>query len=396
MNPQENLKTKVAIIGGGPAGLFLSQLLHLHDIESVILERRSREYVLGRIRAGVLEQGTVDLMRRAGIGERIEREGMIHEGVGIAFENALHHIDLMGLTGGKVVTVYGQTEITQDLYQARDAMDGKIFHEVHEVTLHQLDSAMPYVTFVKDEQPYRIDCDFVAGCDGFHGVSRKSIPQDELTEYHMSYPFGWLGILAETPPTSGEVVYASHERGFSLCSMRNSMLSRYYIQVSLEDQLKDWSDERFWGEFKMRLPDQVSDNLITGSSVEKSIAPLRAFVADNLNYGRLFLAGDAGHIVPPTGAKGLNLAASDVHYLSGALIDYYQSGQEQGLYSYSERALDRIWKSVRFSMWCTLMLHTFPEHTPFERRIQKADLQYLIDSPSAQKMFAENYIGLPY
>lgn len=396
MNSQENLKTKVAIIGGGPAGLFLSQLLHLHDIESVILERRSREYVLCRIRAGVLEQGTVDLMRRAGIGERIEREGMIHEGVGIAFENALHHIDLMSLTGGKVVTVYGQTEITQDLYQARDSMDGMIFHEVNEVTLHQLDSAMPYVTFFKDEQSYRIDCDFVAGCDGFHGVSRKSIPQDELTEYHMSYPFGWLGILAETPPVSDKVVYASHERGFSLCSMRNSMLSRYYIQVSLEDQLKDWSDERFWGEFKTRLPAQVSDNLITGSSVEKSIAPLRAFVADNLNYGRLFLAGDAGHIVPPTGAKGLNLAASDVHYLSKALIDFYQSGQEQGLYGYSERALNRIWKSVRFSMWCTSMLHTFSEHTPFERRIQKADLQYLIDSPSAQKMFAENYIGLPY
>ncbi|MGI9316977.1 MAG: 4-hydroxybenzoate 3-monooxygenase [bacterium] len=390
------MTTKIAIIGGGPAGLFLSQLLHLQNIDSVILERRSREYVLGRIRAGVLEQGTVDLMRRAGVGDRIEKEGMVHSGIGIAFDNAVHHIDLMELTGGSGVTVYGQTEITHDLYAARDAMDGIIIDQAEDVELHDIDSDSPYVTYTKEGEIHRIDCDFIAGCDGFHGVSRKSIPEQFITEYHMAYPFGWLGVLSETPPASDEVIYAHHDRGFALCSMRNKMLSRYYIQVDLDQQPEDWSDEQFWDEFKLRLPDRVSESMITGSSIEKSIAPLRAFVADNLNYGRLFLAGDAGHIVPPTGAKGLNLAASDVHYLSQAFIEYYRSGGERDLGKYSERALDRIWKCVRFSMWCTLMLHTFQEHTPFERRIQKADLQYLLDSRAAQKMFAENYIGLPY
>ena len=392
----ESIKTKVVIIGGGPAGLFLSQLLHINDIDSVILERRSRDYVLGRIRAGVLEQGTVELMKRAGIGDRIGREGMVHKGIGIAFDNAVHDIDVVGPTGGGVVTVYGQTEITHDLYEARDAMNGVIIDQAGEVTLHDIESDEPFVTYTKDGHKFRIECDFVAGCDGFHGVSRNSIPDHQRKEYHLSYPFGWLGILSETPPVSKEVVYVSHDRGFALCSMRNANLSRYYIQVPLEERQDDWPDERFWEEFRLRIPDQLADRLVTGPSIEKSIAPLRAFVADNLSCGRLFLAGDAGHIVPPTGAKGLNLAASDVHYLSSALIEYYNSGQESNLQTYSERALRRIWKAVRFSMWCTMMLHTFPQHSPFERRIQKADLQYLVDSDAAQKVFAENYIGLPY
>ena len=390
------MKTKVAIIGGGPAGLFLSQLLHLHDIDNVILEQRSRDYVLGRIRAGVLEEGTVRLMHRAGIGQRIDREGLIHEGIGISINGDLHRIDVLGLTGGKVVTVYGQTEITKDLYDARDAMGGQIIHEARNVTPHDIESDAPYLTYEKDGHAHRLDCDFIAGCDGFHGVSRASFPRHRLTEYLLSYPFGWLGVLSETPPVSDEVIYAGHQRGFALCSMRNNMLSRYYIQVPIDEKVDEWSDQRFWDEFKLRLPAEVSGRLVTGPSIEKSIAPLRAFVADNLNHGRLFLAGDAGHIVPPTGAKGLNLAASDIHYLSNAFIDYYNSDDEQGLKSYSDKALDRIWKTVRFSMWCTRMLHHFPENTPFENRIQQADLHYLVSSKAAMTSFAENYVGLPY
>lgn len=390
------MRTQVAIIGGGPAGLFLSQLLHLRGIESVILERRSREYVLARIRAGVLEQGTVEVMRRAGIGKRVEQQGMIHEGIGIAFDDHLHRIDVAGLTGGRVVTVYGQTEITRDLYEARDAMGGQIIDCAEDVELHDIRRDRPYVTFTKNGEPQRLECDFIAGCDGFHGVSRQTIPRDQITQFHMTYPFGWLGILSETPPVSDEVIYASHSRGFSLCSMRHANLSRYYIQVAMDDQVDNWSDQQFWDAFKSRLPTSVADKLVTGPSIEKSIAPLRAFVADSLNYGRLFLAGDAGHIVPPTGAKGLNLAVSDIHYLSNALIEYYGSGSEQGLQQYSERALDRIWKTVRFSVRCTGMLHTFPEHSAFERRIQHADLAYLMASKPARQSFAESYVGLPF
>ena len=376
--------------------MFLSQLLDLSGIDNVVLERRCRDYVLGRIRAGVLEQGTVDMMHRAGIGQRIAQEGFVHGGIGIAFENTLHDIDVKTLTDGQVVTVYGQTEITRDLYAAREASNGAIIDEATDVRLFDPDSTSPSVSYKKDGREHRIECDFIAGCDGFHGICRKSIPSDALTEFHMTFPFGWLGILSETPPVTDEVVYASHPRGFALCSMRNAMLSRYYIQVDEGDSVDDWSDEAFWEEFKRRLPESIAGKLVTGPSIEKSIAPLRAFVADTLRYGRLFLAGDAGHIVPPTGAKGLNLAVSDIHYLSTALIDYYHRGDENGLTSYSTTALDRIWKTVRFSLNCTHLLHRFAEHTPFESRIQQADIRYLLSSTAARKSFAENYVGLPY
>jgi len=390
------MKTRVAIIGGGPAGLFLSQLLDLAQIDNVVLEKHRREYVLGRIRAGVLEQGTVDLMHRAGIGERISRDGMVHEGIGIAINGDLHRINVAELSGGKVVTVYGQTEITHDLYQARDSMNGNIIHQAEDVRLHDIDSNRPHLTYVKNGETQRLDCEFIAGCDGFHGVSRPSIPESHQNEYLLDYPFGWLGVLTETPPVSNEVVYAYHDNGFALCSMRNSMLSRYYIQLPIDEKVEDWPDDRFWNEFKQRIPEALSQDLVTGSSIEKSIAPLRAFVSDTIHYGRLFLAGDAGHIVPPTGAKGLNLAASDIHYLSSAFIDYYRNNDETGLKHYSAKALDRIWKSMRFSTWCTRALHRFPENSDFENRIQMTDLKYLVSSDAAMLSFAENYVGLPY
>ena len=390
------MKTQVAIIGGGPAGLFLAQLLALADIDNVVLERQSRDYVLGRIRAGVLEQGTVEMMHRAGIGERVAREGMVHKGIDISINGELHHIDVEALSAGKVVTIYGQTEITRDLYQARDAMNGRIIHEAKDVALHDIESEAPYVTFNHGGEKTRLDCDFIAGCDGFHGISRASIPSESLTEHLLDYPFGWLGILTETPPVSDEVIYAYHDRGFALCSMRNPMLSRYYIQLPIGEKVDNWSDERFWTEFKQRIPLDIAARLVTGVSLEKSIAPLRAFVSDTIRYGRLFLAGDAGHIVPPTGAKGLNLAAADIHYLSSGLIDYYRAGDEAGLNNYSAQALDRIWKTVRFSLWCTRLLHRFPQQSEFENRIQMADLNYLVSSRAAKQSFAENYVGLPY
>ncbi len=390
------MRTQVAIIGGGPAGLLLSQILHRAGIETVILERRTREYVLGRIRAGVLEQGLTDQLRQAGVGERLDREGDVHEGIGLAFGGRHLRIELAGLTGGKVVTVYGQTEVTRDLYDARDAMGGVVIHEAENVTPHGLEDDLPWVTWEQGGQQHRLDCDFIAGCDGFHGVSRQSIPAKHRREFEKIYPFGWLGVLSRTPPVDDELIYANHDRGFALCSMRSATLSRYYVQCPLEDTPEDWPDDRFWDELKSRLPENVSAILASGPSIEKSIAPLRSFVCEPMRYGRLFLAGDAAHIVPPTGAKGLNLAASDVYYLSRALIAHYKTGLDAGLEAYSDLALARVWKSQRFSWFMTGLLHRFEDEDGFDRRIQRADLGYLASSPAAQKSLAENYVGLPY
>lgn len=390
------MKTQVAIIGAGPSGLLLSQLLHRQGIDTVVLERQTREYVLGRIRAGVLEQGMVDMMREAGVAERMDQEGLIHDGFDIVFDGERHRIDLKGLTGGDTVMVYGQTEVTRDLFDARDAMGGSIITEADQVTPHDVDSDAPYVTYVKDGQEQRIDCDYIAGCDGFHGVSRKTIPADVLREYERVYPFGWLGLLSDTPPVSDELVYVNSERGFALCSMRSPTRSRYYIQCTLAEKVEEWSDERFWEELKRRLPQDLADKLVTGPSIEKSIAPLRSFVSEPMRYGKLFLAGDAAHIVPPTGAKGLNLAASDIYFLSRGLIDFYKNGDQGGLDSYSEKALRRIWKAERFSWSMTMLLHRFPDDTPFDQRVQRAELQYLFDSKAAQTAIAENYVGLPF
>ncbi len=390
------MKTQVVIIGAGPSGLLLSQLLHRQGIETVVLERRSREYVLGRIRAGVLEQGFVDLMREAEVAQRMDREGLVHTGFDIAFEDRRHRIDLTGLTGGASVMVYGQTEVTYDLFAARDAMGGIVITEAEDVMPHDVDGDAPYVTFHKDGQQQRIDCDFVAGCDGFHGVSRSLIPADVLKTFERVYPFGWLGLLSDTPPVSHELIYINHQRGFALCSQRSTTRSRYYLQCYSDEDVNDWSDERFWEELKQRLPADAAASLVTGPSLEKSIAPLRSFVAEPLRYGRLFLAGDAAHIVPPTGAKGLNLAASDIYFLSRGFIDYYKRNSETGLNDYSAKALRRIWKAERFSWWMTMLLHRFPDDSPFDRRIQRAELEYLFSSRAALTSLAENYVGLPF
>lgn len=390
------MRTDVVIVGGGPSGLLLSQLLHLKGIDTVVLERKSRDYVLGRIRAGVLEQGMVDLLREAQVSNRMDREGLVHAGFDIAYGGKLHHVDLDGLTGGKTVMVYGQTEVTHDLYDARDAMGGKVVHEAENVALHELTSEQPHVTYEKNGESHRIDCDFVAGCDGFHGVSRKSIPADVLKEYELVYPFGWMGLLADVPPISDELIYANHERGFALCSMRSMTRSRYYVQCTLAEHVEEWPDDRFWEELSKRLPEEVLPSLTTGPSIEKSIAPLRSFIAEPMRYGRLFLAGDAAHIVPPTGAKGLNLAASDIYYLSHALIDFYKKNDDAGLEAYSERALSRVWKAERFSWTMTKLLHTFPEDGEFGAKMQRAELDYLFSSKAAMTSLAENYVGLPY
>ncbi|MPZ12309.1 MAG: 4-hydroxybenzoate 3-monooxygenase [Kiloniellaceae bacterium] len=390
------MRTQVGIIGGGPAGLLLSQLLHLAGVSTVVLERRSRDHVLGRIRAGVLEQGFQNLMRRAEVAGRMERDGQVHSGVNIAYQEDRLRIDLEGLTGGKTVMVYGQTEVTRDLYAARDALDGMVIDEAADVTPHDLESDSPYLTFEKDGAAERLDCDFVIGCDGSHGISRTAIPADRLQTFERVYPFGWLGVLSATPPVNDELIYARHDLGFALCSLRGPGLSRYYVQCRADENPQHWSDERFWTRLKTQLPAEVAARLVTGASIEKSVAPLRSFVAEPLRWGRLFLAGDAAHIVPPTGAKGLNLAASDIHYLSGALVDWYRQGDSAGLDSYSQRALARVWKAERFSWWMTALLHRFPENEGFGDRIQRAEFDYLMSSKAAQTALAENYVGLPY
>ncbi|RAW07025.1 4-hydroxybenzoate 3-monooxygenase [Halomonas elongata] len=391
------MKTQVAIIGAGPSGLLLGQLLQRQGIDNVILERRSGEYVLGRIRAGVLEQGMVDLLREAGVDERMDAEGLPHDGVELAFDNRRVRIDLAGLTGGKQVMVYGQTEVTRDLMAARQATGGTTLYEVDDVQPHDLDTERPYVTFVdKHGETQRLDCDYVAGCDGYHGVSRQSIPKDRIKEFERVYPFGWLGLLSDTPPVADELIYARHERGFALCSMRSETRSRYYLQVPLEERVEDWSDERFWEELKRRVPEDVAAKLVTGPSLEKSIAPLRSFVVEPMQYGRLFLVGDAAHIVPPTGAKGLNLAASDVNSLYRLLVKVYHEGRTDLIPNYSRTCLKRIWKAERFSWWMTSMLHKFSDEEDFGSRMQQAELDYVTGSEAGLTTIAENYVGLPY
>jgi len=390
------MKTQVCIIGGGPSGLLLSQLLHLKGIETVVLERQSREYVLSRIRAGVLEQGFAELLREARCGERMDREGESHHGFYIAHDGLLDRIDLQRHSGGKSVMVYGQTELTRDLYEGRDRMKGVVIHNAEDVQPHDLTSSHPSVTYRQGDEVVRVECDFVVGADGFHGVSRRSIPNSILREYEKVYPFGWLGVLSRTKPVSPELIYARHERGFALCSLRSQVLSRYYIQVPLSDTVEQWSDDAFWGELKLRLPTEVSERLVTGPSIEKSIAPLRSFVAEPMRYGQLFLAGDAAHIVPPTGARGLNTAGSDIHYLYHAMVAHYRNGDSSGLDQYSQKALARAWKAQRFSWWLTTMLHTFPDGLEYDRRLQDTDLSYLFSSEAAMRSLAENYVGLPY
>jgi p-hydroxybenzoate 3-monooxygenase len=390
------MKVQVCIIGGGPSGLMLSQLLHLQGIDTIILEKSSREYVLSRIRAGVLEHGFAKLMREAQCGERMDREGEIHHGFSIAHDGVLDRLDLHKHSGGNSVMVYGQTELTRDLYEARDRLVGKVVHNAADVTPHDIASDQPFVTYRDGDEIIRIDCDYIIGADGFHGVSRKSIPLDKLSEFERVYPFGWLGVLSRTKPVSPELIYAKHERGFALCSLRSQVLSRYYIQVPLTDTVENWSDDAFWEELKRRLPPEVSAKLITGPSIEKSIAPLRSFVAEPMRYGRLFLAGDAAHIVPPTGARGLNSAASDIYYLYHALLDHYQKGDDNGIDGYSQRALARIWKAQRFSWWMTMLLHRFPDRLSYDDRLQDTDLAYLFSSEAAQRSLAENYVGLPF
>ncbi|HEX7081719.1 MAG TPA: 4-hydroxybenzoate 3-monooxygenase [Gammaproteobacteria bacterium] len=388
------IRTHVGIIGAGPSGLLLSQLLHLQGIDSVVLERRSREHVLGRIRAGVLEQGSVEILRRAGVGERMDREGLPHRGVEISFGDERIRIDLAMHTG-RCVTIYGQTELTKDLMDAREALGGRLVFEAEDVGVEGVESDAPRLRYRRGDAEHLVDCDFIAGCDGFHGVSRKSIPEGTLRVFEKTHPFGWLGLLSDTHPVSDELIYVSGERGFALCSMRSRTRSRYYVQCDLTERADAWSDERFWDELRRRLPRDAAERLETGPSLEKSIAPLRSFVAEPMQHGRLFLAGDAGHIVPPTGAKGLNLAVSDVHYLADALGAFYRNGDEAALAGYSRRCLARVWKAVRFSWWMTSLLHKLPGHGAFERRIQLTELEYLAGSARAQAAFAENYVGLP-
>ena len=388
------MRHQVCIIGGGPSGLLLALLLRRAGIDAVVLERRSRDYVLARIRAGVLEQGLCDLLREAGVGARLDAEGFVHDGTLIVGHGRRVHIDFRGLTG-KAVTIYGQTEVTRDLYDELDRIGAPVFHEAGEVAIHDVETDAPFVTFTHQGRSLRIDCDHVAGCDGFHGVSRRTIPERLRASFEHVYPFGWLGILSQTAPLHHELVYAGHARGFALCSMRNARLSRHYLQVPLTDHVEEWSDEAFWTELRRRLPEDLAEGLETGPSVEKSIAPLRSFISEPMSWGRLFLAGDAAHIVPPTGAKGLNLAASDVYYLSQALIAWH-AGDAGPLDAYSATALARVWKASRFSWSMTRLLHSFPAEGPFLARMQATEVDYLAGSRAAQTALAENYVGLPW
>ncbi len=390
------MRTKVVIIGSGPSGLLLGQILTRAGVSNVIIDRVGKEYILGRVRAGVLEEGLVKLLENAGVADRLHKEGLPHDGFSLAFDGRDHRIDLFDLTGGQRVMVYGQTEVTHDLMDARERDGSLTIYDAENVQPHDFSGKKPYVTYQKDGVTHRIDCDFIAGCDGFHGVSRKAVPQGAIREYERVYPFGWLGILAEVPPVNHELIYANHPRGFALCSMRSNTRSRYYVQCPLDDKIEDWSDDRFWDEIRRRLPAHHAEAMKTAPSFEKSIAPLRSFVAEPMRFGSLFLAGDAAHIVPPTGAKGLNLAASDVHYLSQGLIEYYNEGSQAGLDAYSGRALNRVWKAVRFSWWMTTMMHRFPDTGDFGQKIQEAELDYLVHSRAAATSLAENYVGLPY
>jgi p-hydroxybenzoate 3-monooxygenase len=387
-------RTQVAIIGGGPSGLLLSQLLHLNGIDSVILERRTRDHVAGRIRAGVLEQGTVDLLNEAKVGARMQSERMVHDGFSLGFDDKIFRVDLKRLTG-QAVSVYGQTEVTKDLLDARIASGANMIFEAADVAVEGIDSAHPTVRYMHGGRAYELTCDFIAGCDGYYGVCRRTVPDESVQTFERIYPFGWLGILADVPPVAHELIYSNHERGFALCSMRSLNRSRYYVQCGLDEKLESWPDERFWDELRRRLPASVAQGLITGPSIEKSIAPLRSFVVEPMRFGRLFLVGDAAHIVPPTGAKGLNLAAADVRMLYGALAEHYRTGNNELLDGYSAQCLRRIWKAVRFSWWFTSITHKFSEDR-FNHRLQLAELDYLTGSTAALTSAAENYVGLPF
>ncbi|MBK0063260.1 MULTISPECIES: 4-hydroxybenzoate 3-monooxygenase [unclassified Acinetobacter] len=391
----EIIKTKVAIIGSGPAGLLLGQLLYKAGIDHIIIEQRSAEYVASRIRAGILEQVSVDLLKQAGVDDNLNEKGLPHSGIEILTNGQKHRVDLSALTKGKQVTVYGQTEVTKDLMHARDQAELKSFYESNNVQIHDF-YENPKVTFESQGKIYQIECDFIAGCDGYHGVCRASVPEDKIKTFEKVYPFGWLGVLADVPPVADELIYVQSERGFALCSMRSETRSRYYLQVPLTDKVENWSDEKFWDELKKRLDPESREHLVTGPSIEKSIAPLRSFVTEPMRFGKLFLAGDAAHIVPPTGAKGLNLAASDIAYLSSALIEYYQNGSEQGIDEYSEKCLKRVWKAERFSWWMTHLLHRFENESEFDHKIKQAELSYILGSIAGQTTLAENYVGLPY
>jgi len=389
------MRTQVAIIGAGPAGLLLGQLLYKAGIDTVIFELRSREHVLSRIRAGVLEEGTARLVDEAGIGARMRTEALVHDGINIAFADRLHRIDLKAASGGRSVLVYGQTELTRDLTEARDAAGLTTVYEAAKVAPHDFD-ASPFVSYDHEGKTHRIDCDFIAGCDGFHGVARQSVPSSAITTFERIYEFGWLGLLADVQPAAEELIYANHPRGFALCSMRSPTRSRYYVQVPAGEKAETWTDAMFWDELRRRLPAAAADAVVTGPSIEKSVAPLRSFVAEPLRFGRLFLCGDAGHIVPPTGAKGLNLAASDAHYLFEGLRDHYADKSDAALVAYSASALARVWKAQRFSTWMTRTLHSFPADGPVGQRLQEAELDYLTHSEAAAASLAENYVGLPY